>query len=204
MALPTGTITMAQVNAELQRAPSAFIDLNWSAVRQLANRGASGYIDMNDLRGKSRIKHNCTITIGREAAFDDSKTSYPETRGYWQLRTASLSPTAIGGSNNSRILNSRAGGASGATIGIIQSTSISVLTVAIYDHWVPIDWFSKMEIFTSQGGTLQWSLSRGGSSGGIRTSAVDSAGNLRNITSWTWSIGLTVLPTSGTRYIEFS
>ena len=52
MVLPSGTISMSQVNTELGRSSTASINLNESAVRTLAGV-ASGTISMNDLRGKS-------------------------------------------------------------------------------------------------------------------------------------------------------
>jgi hypothetical protein len=52
MALPTGTISMSQVNVELGRTSTASISLNETAVRTLAGV-ASGTISMNNLRGKS-------------------------------------------------------------------------------------------------------------------------------------------------------
>jgi hypothetical protein len=51
MTLPTGTITMAQVAAELGR-PLAGVNLNDGLVRLLAGR-PSGAISMSDLQGKS-------------------------------------------------------------------------------------------------------------------------------------------------------
>ena len=52
MVLPTGTISMANVNVELGRSSTATISLGETAVRTLAGV-ASGTISMNDLRGKS-------------------------------------------------------------------------------------------------------------------------------------------------------
>lgn len=52
MVLPTGTISMSQVNTELGRSSTASISLGETAVRTLAGV-ASGAISMNDLRGKS-------------------------------------------------------------------------------------------------------------------------------------------------------
>jgi len=52
MTLPTGTITMAQVNTELGNSSSSQISLNDTAVRNLASK-PSGTVSMNDLRGKS-------------------------------------------------------------------------------------------------------------------------------------------------------
>lgn len=51
MALPTGTISMSQVNTELQKPSTATISLNDTLVRNLA--GKTGTISMNDLRGKT-------------------------------------------------------------------------------------------------------------------------------------------------------
>lgn len=52
MTLPTGTITMNQVNVELGNPGTSNISLNDSDVRTLAGK-PSGTISMNDLRGKS-------------------------------------------------------------------------------------------------------------------------------------------------------
>ena len=54
MVLPTGTISMSQVNTELGLSATAQISLNQAAVRTLAGV-PSGTISMNDLRGKSSI-----------------------------------------------------------------------------------------------------------------------------------------------------
>jgi hypothetical protein len=51
MVLPTGTISMSQVNTELGRSATASLNLNDAAVRSLAGI-PSGAISMNDLRGK--------------------------------------------------------------------------------------------------------------------------------------------------------
>jgi hypothetical protein len=64
MVLPTGQISMSQVNTELGLATTTAISLNQANVRTLAGI-ASGAISMNDLRGKSAaagltLVHNVT------------------------------------------------------------------------------------------------------------------------------------------------
>lgn len=63
MALPTGTISMSQVNVELGKNATATISLNDADVRALAER-LTGTISMDDLRGKSSLfKFNITSNI---------------------------------------------------------------------------------------------------------------------------------------------
>ena len=52
MALPIGTISMSQVNTELQKTSTATISLNDTNVRALAGK-SSGTISMGDLHGKT-------------------------------------------------------------------------------------------------------------------------------------------------------
>lgn len=65
MVLPTGSISFANLNTELQRAAGQSISLNDSQVRQIANK-SSGSISMNDLRGKSyfRVSGGSTAVFG--------------------------------------------------------------------------------------------------------------------------------------------
>lgn len=65
MALPTGTISMNDVNIELDKASGSTISLNDADVRKLA-KVPSGIISMNDLRGKSRYDLIFTVTVGHE------------------------------------------------------------------------------------------------------------------------------------------
>lgn len=54
MTLPTGTISLSQVNVELGKSATAQISLNDADVRSLAGV-ASGLIDLQDLQGKSNV-----------------------------------------------------------------------------------------------------------------------------------------------------
>lgn len=71
MALPTGTISMSQVNTELKNTATATISLNDGQVRQLAGR-PSGTISMSDLRGKSFTKSVNVVVF--DGTVTDSKT----------------------------------------------------------------------------------------------------------------------------------
>ena len=64
MTTPVGTISLSDVNAELNLSPTALITMNDAAVRTLAGVGGSGtVISMNDLRGKSnRVAISLTIS----------------------------------------------------------------------------------------------------------------------------------------------
>lgn len=65
MALPTGTISMSDVNAELKRPATQTISLNDGQVRQLAGR-PSGAISMSDLRGKSFTKSVNVVVFDKD------------------------------------------------------------------------------------------------------------------------------------------
>jgi hypothetical protein len=75
VALPTGTISMSQVNTELGRSSTATISLNESAVRTLAGV-ASGAISMNNLRGKSAMSVTASNVSGSAGGFAASGYVY--------------------------------------------------------------------------------------------------------------------------------
>lgn len=79
MALPTGTISMSQVNVELGRGSTATISLNETAVRNLAGV-SSGTISMNNLRGKSAVAFSPDggTTTGSRVALDAYGSTYAE------------------------------------------------------------------------------------------------------------------------------
>ena len=66
MTLPTGTISMSQVNVELQLSATTPISLNQASVRLLADV-PSGTISMNNLRGKT-YRYLFTPTISANTA----------------------------------------------------------------------------------------------------------------------------------------
>lgn len=71
MTLPTGTISMSQVNTELGRSSTAQISLGETAVRNLAGV-ASGAISMDNLRGKSAMSVTASNVSGYDAGFAQS------------------------------------------------------------------------------------------------------------------------------------
>jgi hypothetical protein len=74
MTLPTGTISMSQVNTELGYAATTLISLNQTDVRTLAGV-ASGAISMNDLRGKTAF----TLAFNNANAFNLSTATSSST-----------------------------------------------------------------------------------------------------------------------------
>lgn len=70
MTLPTGTISMSQVNTELGLTSTTLISLNQTNVRTLAGV-PSGAISMNDLRGKSAF----TFAFNSGATFSGASSS---------------------------------------------------------------------------------------------------------------------------------
>lgn len=108
MTLPTGTISLSQVNTELGKSSTATISLNDSAVRSLAGK-TSGTISMNDLRGKS-ASVTASMVVGQASAFYKSCALQAE---YGFLKedaggcgsTGSLTSNILNGKTITQILN---------------------------------------------------------------------------------------------------
>lgn len=84
MGLPTGTISLSQVNTELGKGSTSTISLNDSDVRTLGGK-ASGTISMSDLRGKSSESWRYT---GRRIALPYKVGSGVTTQGVAYSRTS--------------------------------------------------------------------------------------------------------------------
>ena len=93
MTLPTGTITMNQVNVELGKTGTNQISLNDSDVRSLAGK-SSGQISLDDLRGKSA---EIPVTSGLVLYLDpDDSSSYSGSGTNWNNLITSGSRTSKG------------------------------------------------------------------------------------------------------------
>jgi hypothetical protein len=112
MALPTGTISMSQVNTELGKSSTAQISLNDADVRSLAGV-PSGAISMDDLRGQSAYTPISNVSISPiswnqyYASYDQYKAftvSYDGGDGTetftWSVSGTGLSISSGGGSGD--------------------------------------------------------------------------------------------------------
>lgn len=87
MTLPTGTITMNDVNIELSRASGSTISLNDTDVRNLAGI-ASGTISLDNLRGKSAIPSVYNMyNYGTEGAVSAGWSPSGSTRQYFRYQS---------------------------------------------------------------------------------------------------------------------
>ena len=112
MTLPTGTITMSQVNTELCNPSTSTITLNDTKVRQLAEV-PSGTISMDDLRGKSGFTMTGGTTFtpgdGYKYHFFTSSSTAP----YSGAGCKTIEVFVVGGGGNCTAGNLRAGGGAG-------------------------------------------------------------------------------------------
>lgn len=89
--LPTGTISMSQVNTELRRPATQAISLNDGQVRQLAGK-PSGTISMSDLRGKVWGTLVTFTGMGK-----GNSSTYIRIYGYYQNIVGNCNPRRIEG-----------------------------------------------------------------------------------------------------------
>lgn len=105
MALPTGQLSISQVNTELGKAATTSISLNDTAVRTLAGV-ASGQISFSNLLGKSavaRVGVSCAkITIQYSLAYYGACIA---SNGYGLYMGGSINPTTLGGAAVAYIAN---------------------------------------------------------------------------------------------------
>ncbi len=90
MALPIGTISMSQVNTELQKTSTATISLNDTNVRALAGK-SSGTISMGDLHGKT------WGTLVTFTNMGEGRTAQVKLKGYYVDIVGDCNPRRIEG-----------------------------------------------------------------------------------------------------------
>ena len=157
MTLPTGTISMSQVNTELGRSSTAAISLGESAVRTLAGV-ASGTISMNNLRGKSAMSVTANDVFGANGGFAQSGS----------VSTAGSSPntTVTGGASPYTYSWTHISTSSGPTPGISNASSANPTWSATVDDFPNSVSTWRLTVTSSGGGstaqvnitvTLTWS-----------------------------------------------
>lgn len=131
MVLPTGTISMANVNVELGLSSTTTISLNQTNVRTLAGV-ASGTISMNDLRGKSAV----TIFLSNLSIIDFTGGASDAYAGY-QLTSTGKENQIVGASTTETATwctpTSQAG-----NYEVYATVTGSALTVGTVNSWVAL------------------------------------------------------------------
>lgn len=135
MALPTGTISMSQVNTELGRSSTATISLGESAVRTLAGV-PSGAISMDNLRGKSAMSVSANNVSGSGNGFTSSgsvSTGTPGTTVTGGTSPFTYSWARISGSTVPQISNASAQNPGWSNLNTPDGTHQAVWRVTVTD-----------------------------------------------------------------------
>lgn len=144
MTLPTGTISMSQVNTELGRSSTAQISLGESAVRSLAGV-ASGAISMNNLRGKSAMSVTASDVSNNDGGFAGA--------GNVSSGTSTPSPSVTGGTSPYTYSWTHLGTSSGTTPGISNSATANPNWSAYVEDGIPSISNWRLTVTSSGGGS---------------------------------------------------
>ena len=170
MTLPTGTITMGQVNTELGRSATATISLGETAVRALAGV-ASGAISMNDLRGKSAV----TIFLSNLSIIDFTGGGSNASAGY-QLTSGGIENQIVGASTTQTSTWCTPTGEA-VNYEVYATVTGSPLTVGTINAWVPLSttrtWRLDAGIGQNLSSTLNISVRRVGTTTPVYTATED-------------------------------
>lgn len=170
MTLPTGTITMGQVNTELGRSATATISLGETAVRSLAGV-ASGAISMNDLRGKSAV----TIFLSNLSIINFTGGGSNASAGY-QLTSGGIENEIVGASTNQTATWCTPTGEA-VNYEVYATVTGSPLTVGFINAWVPLSTIRTWRLDAAVGqnlfSTLNISVRRVGTTTPVYTATQD-------------------------------
>ena len=170
MTLPTGTITMGQVNTELGRSATATISLGETAVRSLAGV-ASGAISMNDLRGKSAV----TIFLSNLSIINFTGGGSNASAGY-QLTSGGIENEIVGASTTQTATWCTPTGEA-VNYEVYATVTGSPLTVGTVNAWVPLSttrtWRLDAGVGQNLFSTLNISVRRVGTTTPVYTATED-------------------------------
>ena len=170
MTLPTGTISMSQVNVELGLSPTALISLNDSAVRALAGV-PSGTISMQNLQGKSAV----TIFLSNLSIIDFTGGGSNASAGY-QLTSGGIENQIVGASTTQTATWCTPTGQA-VNYEVYATVTGAPLTVGSINAWVPLSttqtWRLDAGIGQNFSSTLSISVRRVGTTTPVYTATED-------------------------------